>query len=297
MKSQGSNGCFNCLHSAVRLQIHVFLFLLFSCAALSALCAEPQEKIRFAYESSMIGIGKSSVYDTYLSPLKYKGVNIDAIYEQMKLTGLGKGNILAQHLFCIELAETKNLTETAASYNGSIEYAYGLHYRFKPVHKIWFFTGLQLDGLVGGIYNMRNGNNPATAKAHINLNLSGMVAYRMQIKQQPIQLRYQLIFPVAGMQFSPEFGQSYYEIELGVNNQLLHLASFHNQFVMRNLFSVELPLSFCTLRLSYMNWVYETRINSLNTQILSNTFFVGFSRNFFSIQGRKTKNNFQTIFD
>jgi hypothetical protein len=293
MKSQDSNGYFNFLKRNTRF----FLLFLFLCSTSGALGTNPPEKIPSTYESSMVGIGKSSVYDSYLSPLKYKGIDLNLIHEQIKMTGLGNKNILAQHLFYVELADTKNPTETATGYLGSLEYAYGLHYRFKPVQKIQFFTGLQFDGMLGGIYNTRNGNNPVTAKIHLNLNLSGMAAYRIQIKKQPVRLRYQLIFPVAGLQFSPEFGQSYYEIGLGENNLLMHWVSFHNQFVMRNLFSVELPLSFCTLRLSYMNWIYETQINSLNTQILSNSFFVGFSRNIFSIPGRKTKNNFQTIFD
>jgi hypothetical protein len=244
----------------------------------------------------MIGIGKSSVYDTYLSPLKYKGINLGIIYEQMKRTGLWNGNVSAQHLFYIELAETKNPTETATSYAGSLEYGYGLHYRFKPVQKIQFFAGLQFAGLLGGIYNTRNGNNPVAAKANLNLNLSGMAAYRLQIGKQPVQLRYQLNVPVVGMQFSPEFGQSYYEIDLGVNAPLVHLASFHNQFILRSLFSVELPFSFCTLRLSYMNWVYETRINDLNTQILSGSFYIGFSKNFFTVRGRKSPSDFQPVF-
>ncbi|MDR0681853.1 MAG: DUF3316 domain-containing protein [Dysgonamonadaceae bacterium] len=307
MKSQNSNDCFNsrkgelsCKESGIKhliFSVRSFLSLLFLCTASGAWCTDPPEKISFTYESSMIGIGKTSVYDTYLSPLKYKGAGLNLIHEQIKMAGLRNENILAQHLFYIELADTKNPTETAASYLGSLEYAYGLLYRFKPVQKIQFFTGLQFDGLVGGIYNTRNGNNPVTAKIHLNLNLSGMAAYRIQIKKQPIRLRYQLIFPIAGVQFSPEFGQSYYEIGLGANNPLLHWASFHNQFMIRSLFSVELPLPFCTLKLAYMNAVYETQINSLNTQILSNAFCIGFSKDIFSISGQKNKKNFQTIFD
>jgi hypothetical protein len=110
-------------------------------------------------------------------------------------------------------------------------------------------------------------------------------------------LRYQLNLSAFGVQFSPEYGQSYYEIDLRTDNKLVHLASFRNQLILRNQLSVEFPFDFCTLRLSYLSWVYETRINGLNTQILSHSFGIGFSRNFFSVRGRKAGNNFRTVFE
>jgi hypothetical protein len=298
MKSQDNNGCFSFFgqRSAVR-RVWICLFFLVSCTAFRALCNEPPEQIPLTYQSTLLGIGQSSIYDTYLSPLKYQGIQLNIMYERMKMTGWGNGNLSAQHLFNIGLADTKNPTETATDYLGVLEYSYGMHYHFKPVQRIRLMAGMQVDGLIGGIYNTRNGNNPATAKAHINLNLSGMAVYRMQIGKQPVRLRYQLNFSALGLQFSPEYGQSYYEIELGTKSKLIHWASFHNQLIMQNMFSVELPFHSCTLRLSYVNRMYETRINSLNTQILSNSFYLGFSGNFFSVRGRKVQPYFQTVFD
>jgi hypothetical protein len=302
MKSQDNNGCFSSFkrRSAIQCPVRrvlLCLFFLVSCIVHRAFGSEPPEQIPLTYQSILVGVGQSNIYDTYLSPLKYRGVNLNIMSEQMKMTGLGNGNLSVQHLFNIGLADTKNPTETATNYLGILEYSYGMHYHFKQVQRIRFMAGMQLDGLIGGIYNTRNGNNPATAKAHINLNLSGMATYRIQIKKQPIRLRYQLNFSVLGLQFSPEYGQSYYEIELGTKSKLIHRASFHNQLAMRNIFSVELPFNFCTFRLSYMNWIYETRISGLNTQILSGSFYLGFSRNFFSVRGRKAQSHFQTVFD
>jgi hypothetical protein len=257
-----------------------------------------QEAIPLTYQSTLLGIGKTNVYDSYLSPLLYKGVNIGLIYEQMKMTALWDGNVSAQHLFNLEVAETDNVSGTATDYAGSLEYGYGLHYRFQPVHKIRFFAGMQAGGLVGFIYNTRNGNNPATAKVNINLNASGMAAYRFQIRNQPVDLRYQLNIPLAGMLFSPEFGQSYYEIGMETGTPLMYFASFHNQLAMRNLFSVELPFASCTLRLAYMNWVYETQINDLDTHILSQSFYFGFSKQFYTVSGKKqTKNQYRSVFE
>jgi hypothetical protein len=246
----------------------------------------------------MIGIGNMSTHDSYLSPLSYSGTTIGLVHEQMKMTGWWNGNVSAQHFFNIGLAQTKNPTETATNYVGNLEYGYGLYYRFRPVRKIQFFAGLQPDLFCGILSNTRNGNNPVSMKLNVNLNVSGMAAYQFRIKKQPVQLRYQVNIPVAGVLFSPEFGQSYYEIGLGEPSHLVHFASLHNQLVMRNLFSVELPFNRFTLRLGYMNWMYETQVNDLNTKISTNSVYIGISKNFHTVSGRKqTKNKYRSVFE
>ncbi len=275
------------------------IFLLF--LWLTAFYGQAQEEnnpVSLTYQSTMVGLGGIEVYDSYLSPLKYTGTRLGFIYERMKMTRLMSGNVSTQHLFNIEIAEAKNKTGTALDYVGYLEYTYGLFYKWNPVRKLQLFAGPQADVLAGVIYNSRNGNNPASAKAGINLNLSGMASYQIQIKKQPVLLRYQLNIPIMGVLFSPEFGQSYYEIGLGVDKNLAHFASFHNQLAIRNLFSLEFPFNSYTLRLGYMNWIYETKVNDLDTRIMTNSIYVGFSKNFFTVSGRKQdKKQYRTIFD
>ena len=70
---------------------------------------------------------------------------------------------------------------------------------------------------LGGLYNLRNSNNPATAKAAIDLGATAMASYHFYISRLPVTLRYQVSLPVIGTFFSPEFGQSYYEM-FGIGN-------------------------------------------------------------------------------
>ena len=274
------------------------LLILFSFISfIPAWAQEVAIPINMVYQSTMLGVGNSNVHDSYLSPLKYSGINLGLYHEQMKMTGLMNGNISAQHLFTLDFSSTDNDSETASDYAGFIGYSYGLHYRFQPVQKLQVFAGLQAAGMLGFVYNDRNGNNPATGKAHINLNLSGMAAYSWQIKSQPIHFRYQVDAPFIGILFSPEFGQSYYEISLGDDSNLVHFASFHNQVFLRNVLSVELPFNFMTLRLSYLNSIYETDVNHIKTRIHTNSFYIGFSRDFFSVPGKKkNKDIFKSVF-
>ena len=263
--------------------------------------AQEQENspINLVYQSTMLGVGSTSVYDTYLSPImEYTGTIIDLSHEQIKMTGLMNGNVSAQHLFNLDFSWSNNRPGTASNYTTFIEYSYGLHYRFKPTTKLQLFVGPLADGMIGVIYNSRNGNNPATGKAHFNLHLSGIATYGFRINSQPVNIRYQMNFPFAGVMFSPHYGQSYYEISLGDSDNLAHFASFHNQTSMRNTLSVELPFNFMTLRLAYMNSIYETDINDLQTRIHSNSILIGFSKNFFSVPGKKSlKNNYKRVFE
>ena len=277
-----------------KLLIHIILVL----AATFAGYAQQESKIPLTYQSISIGGGQSSAYDSYLSPLKYSGWNIGLIGEQMKTTRLLKGRISTQHLLCLEFADTKNPSKSANSYIGSVNYNYGMYYQFDPVRKLQLWAGLQSDVLAGAIYNLRNTNNPANAKVNLDINLSGMAAYRFHIKRQAVQLRYQLNLPFLGALFSPEFGQSYYEISLGHGGALVHFAAWHNRLAMRNTLSVELPFNFCTLRLTAMNWLYETRVNELNTQLVSNSIYLGVSKYFFTVPGTKTdKNKYRYVFE
>jgi hypothetical protein len=302
MKSQDNSGCFNPSIWLWRqkakgeiIKILAFYLLPFTFFALPCL---PQEApVSFTYKSLMIGSGTSSAYDSYLSPLKYTGNNFGLYYEHIKNTGLMNGNVSAQQLMNANYSWSQNKTGNASYYSGIFEYNYGLYYRFKPTEKWQLFTGAQAGGLLGFVYNTRNGNNPATGKAHLNLNLAAIANYRTQIHSQPVDFRYQLSLPFIGVMYAPPFGQSYYEIGLGNTKGLGHLSSLHNYFSVRNVLSVEIPLNWFALRFSYQVSVYETRINDVNTQLINNTFYIGLSGNFFVVSGKQRKNNHRYVFE
>ncbi|GHV57892.1 hypothetical protein FACS1894182_07990 [Bacteroidia bacterium] len=259
--------------------------------------AQEETPVPLTYQSFSIGSGKTSAYDSYLSPLKYSGWNIGLMGEQMKIGKRLNGRLATQHLFNLEFADTQNPSGSANAYVASLEYDYGLYYRLNPIRKIQLYTGLQGDLLLGVIYNTRNTNNPANAKVNLNLNLSAMAIYSFSIKRQLIRLRYQINMPFVGALFSPEFGQSYYEIGLGDGTTLVHFAAWHNRLAIRNILSIEVPFNSCTLRLTGMNWLYETQVNDLKTQIVSNSVYVGLSKYFYTVSGKKTdKNNYRYVF-
>ena len=247
-----------------------------------------QEKpMALTYQSGAVGLGFALSYDSYLSPLPYNGLQISGLSEKIKPTAWFDGKILTQELFDVDAAMVLNPTGTALMYAAALRYSYGGFYRFQPVKKVQLFAGMQAEASAGCLYNPRNSNNPVNAKLHLNWNLSGMAAYRFRIYKQPIQLRYQFELPVCGMLFSPEYGQSYYEIGLGDSAPLLHFARWGNQFIFRNLLTIEVPVFQFCVRLSYLNSYHETSINQLDTKMQSNMLLLGFSRYFHTVSSKK----------
>ena len=274
----------------------VFIILLLF--VLSPCFSQEDKQEKMVYKSTMLGIGKATVYDSYLSPVDYSGRSFGFMEESMKMTDLLNGNIASQQLFHIDFASTINNAGSSIQYAGFLDYSYGLHYKFNPLPALNIFAGSQINGVAGFIYNLRNSNNPATAKTHLNLTLSAAASYSFNIKSQPFRIRYQFTSPFVGMMFSPQFGQSYYEISLGNNDNLIHFSSYHNQSTMRNYLSLEVLIRALTLRLMYLNSIYETRINHIDTRICNNNFMIGFSKELYIVSGKKeVKGNFNRVFE
>ena len=227
--------------------------------------------------STMYGGGFSNLYDTYLSPVEYTGVQARVLRESSRMTRWFDGNVSRQTIFQGYVGMTENPAGTANELSGMVNWNYALHYNFHLFDgQLRLLAGpmAQLHG--GFIYNTRNGNNPAQAKFYANLAASGMAIYHIPWKRVPITLRYQLDAPLLGLMFSPTYGQSYYEIfSLGHTDGIIHFTSLHNQPSLRHWLTTDMKFRSFTLRLGYMADMQQSRVSGLRTHDYSHTFMVG----------------------
>lgn len=217
-------------------------------------------------------IGSASMYDTYLSPLEYKGTAIQLMYEQMRRTTWFDYRFYKQQIFELNLAKGDNPAQNVSEYWLLANYRIGGHYALYNTSEFRLGVGGLWDVNAGVLYNERNGNNPATARAYSNLNLSVTASYKFKY----CAVRWQIDTPLAGVLFSPRYGQSYYEISLGNTVEAVNFASLHNQRALRNYITVDVPIDKYIIRVGYLGFWYQTKVHDIQTHHYTNSFVIGF---------------------
>lgn len=270
--------------------IRLALTLLLTCCIQIQAQTEEAGKPWSTNESTLIGIGGYNVKDTYLSPINYTGWGLRILNERMKMVALGNYRFSRQQTLNIDIAFTDNPAETASAFVGFIDYSLAYHYRFALAKDLKILVGPAIQADLGFIYNTRNANNPAAAKAGINLNLSAMAIYTLRIKDYPLTIRYQIETPFAGAMFAPHYGQSYYEIfDLGNHKGVVSFVSFHNQLAFKNYVTLDFPIANFTLRTGFLNSSYHTDIHQIKSHVISNSFMIGVVKEFVSFGGKRLK--------
>lgn len=234
------------------------------------------------------GIGHSNILDTYLSPQEYKGIDFRTSRETMRMTNIGKGNVSVQNFLQADFSFGKNKVDNNNTLAGMVNWNYGLHYQFQLSDNFKLLAGGLGDTNLGFIYNLRNSNNPASLRAYINLDASAMAIWHFHIKKKAFVLRYQLNTPILGVMFSPEMGESYYEIfSLGHYSGTIKLTSLHNQPSLRQFLSLDIPIGQQQIRLTYLGDLQQSHVNNIKTHYYSNVFMVGFVKRLYKLSNKE----------
>ena len=81
---------------------------------LFALCTRLQAQTdslqahRYVTRATMYGVGFTNVFDTYLSPQEYKGIDFRISRETIRMTKLFDGNVSVQNFFQADVGYTHN---------------------------------------------------------------------------------------------------------------------------------------------------------------------------------------------
>lgn len=239
----------------------------------------------FVTRTTMYGIGTANMYDTYLSPQEYKGIEVRVARESMRMTRWADGNLSLQNFLQGCVNYTHNRVDNNNMLAAQVNWSYGLHYHFPLTDNFRLLAGGLADLNGGFLYNLRNGNNPASARAYLNIDASVMAVWDVRIKRYPIRLRYQLNLPVMGVMFSPHYGQSYYEIfSLGNADGVVTFTSLHNQPSLRQMLTADMPVGRMKMRLAYLWDAQQSKVNHIRTHAYSHAFMVGFVKEFYLLK-------------
>ncbi|MCR4583725.1 MAG: DUF3316 domain-containing protein [Prevotella sp.] len=231
----------------------------------SAQSETEQEKVT----AHLLGIGSSSILDTYLSQERFKGTGLSYLYIKEW------NNWMLQHE--ANFSTTHDRSTRAKELEGCYSIYWGKYYAWQLPHQWKIQVGALLNGNLGFIYNTMNANNPAQARLSLNMMPSVVIRKSLQLFKQLFHLRYEADLPLLGLMFSPNYGQSYYEIfSRGNYDHNIVPTTFISAPNFRQQFSIDWQAGHSwALRIGYLGNYQQAKVNNLKQHILSNRLMIG----------------------
>lgn len=228
-----------------------------------------------------IGAGRVNQLDTYLSPLEYTGLQAHYLHQRIQPTSLLDSCVQFSSLYHVEGSYTQNQPNKANDMGGSLTYDATWHYRWQ-LHPAWtLMAGPQLGGTVGFLYNTRNGNNPAQALANVHLSASVAGRYEFRLWHRRFAVSDQMDIPVLGAMFSPNYGQSYYELFSEGNTD--HNVCFTTPFnapTLRNQLCFDFSIRRFTFRATYLMDIRQSHVNNIKHHSYTHALMLGWVKRF-----------------
>ncbi len=242
---------------------------------------------RHTTHATLFGTGRTSLYETYLSPVTYTGPHVSVLHETLRKTHWADGRVTTQSILDGFFCHTSNRADNADEWGGKVNYSVGWHYNWVVGGRLRLMAGGEVHVGLGAIYNDRNGNNPVQAKADVDLAASLMAVCPFHIRKVPFTARYQTGLPLAGAMFSPRYGQSYYEMSLGNYDHNVCFTYPGNAPSMRHFLTLDFPVAGFTFRAGYLCDIRQSRVNGLRSHVWNHSFMIGYVKHFSFVKRRE----------
>lgn len=225
------------------------------------------------------GAGRANVLDTYLSPLEYTGPDFTAAHQTERTARWGKGRVSTYSLYTGQVAYLRSPTDDGKEWDAELTAAGGWHYNWHPLPRLRVAAGGLMELSGGFTYNTRGSNNPAQGRLGLALAASGLAEYRFPLFRKEAVARIQLEAQLIGVQFSPEYGQSYYEIfSLGHSSGTVHFTQPANCPTYRLQTQLTLPVCRARLTLGYLGDIRQSKLGGLKRHAWRHSFIIGYTR-------------------
>ena len=281
------------VHALMKRALNTVLAVLFCVLAGSgAECCRDSvqpKPLRPVISSFMAGVGRSAVLDTYLSPVRYDGIDLRLGYERIQAMKFSPERWVMQINAGIDYTPAKNPARSRTIHTLMVDAGWGMMHRWRDLlaPRLQFYAGGFTSVRGGALYAPDNSNNVVSVKAAWNIGFSGMVAYNLKLWRLPVTLRYQASLPLLGVMYSLDYGDNYFEMYEGNTSGLVHLGWIGNCFTMTNLVTADMHLGNTTLRVGYRGVAETSWVNNLNTQIFRHSFVLGVGGEWISLKPGK----------
>ena len=220
--------------------------------------------------SHMLGFGPTRILDTYISQEKFSGAGFTYLYiyegrkpeKRWKSRDRGDNTSMLEGNYNLYWSRLASLVKPSSSTDFHLQ------------------AGFTANANLGFLYDMTTSNNPAQARLALNIMPSAVATYGFPIKQQHFSLRYELNLPLVGIMFSPNYGQSYYEIfTQGNYDRNIVPTTFVSAPTFRQILTLDWLLSEkWALRIGSLGNYQQADINHLKQHIYTHRVLLGFTR-------------------
>lgn len=249
-------------------------------------------------QSYQLGFGPTQLLDTYLSQEKFRGTGFTFLSTTERYGSYvdhDNWHTHIQHQLSLSSADDRSGSRDELQGDYSFFVGRVRHWQAFTWHNyhnaVYVEAGAMLNGNLGFIYNTSNSNNPAQARLALNLMPVAAARAHVDLFKRRLEMRYELSLPLVGVAFSPNYGQSYYEIfSLGNYDHNVVPTTFVSAPNFRQQLTVDYRLwRNASLRIGYLGDYQQLRVNNLKSHVLHHRFMVGYVRSLTHTKSLKSK--------
>lgn len=257
----------------------------------NSISADSVQTLRPVTSSYSVEYGAASTLDTYLSPLRYQGSTITLNGSWLKAMRQNPRRLIMAFDASIGLESQLSPARNSRLYDFSLDFSWSMMYRWRPIEHFQVGVGGGAALNIGALYLARNSNNPVSARASVDVTANAMASYSLHIGRLPVRLIDRVSIPMVGAFFSPEYGETYYEIYLGNHAGLAHCGWWGNHFRIDNLLAADISLGTVALRVGYHFDFSSGKVHDIVTRHTTHSLVIGLTHDSLNITGLDKSQN------